>query len=188
MDPKDVKKLYEIMHEKNNVFTGFSSLVFKDEIKKIIEKYNVKTVLDYGCGKGLQYFQMKIHETWNIEKLYLYDIGVKEFQKKPEKNFDMVITIDVLEHVHPDEVDSVLLEIDNYARKVVFANICTIPAKKTFPDGTNVHLTVQSSDWWENKIQNIAKKNWYCYFRNRNTKSDDINTFEKRIIIPEKNS
>ena len=36
-------------------------------------------------------------------------------------------------------------------------NIACYPAKKTLPDGRNVHLTIKNPDNWKILISNIAK-------------------------------
>lgn len=181
----DLKELYKNMH-KEGLFSGFSTLDFKDEIRNVCKKYQVCTMLDYGCGKGFQYKTFNPLDYWNLKKLYLYDIGVETYEKKPNEKFDMVITIDVLEHIHPNEIDNIIAEIDNYTNKVVFASIATVPARKKFPDGTNVHLIVKPKKWWEDKIKSIVKKDWYCYFRTENTKKGNINTYEKSEILNSK--
>jgi hypothetical protein len=64
----------------------------------------------------------------------------------------MVVCTDVLEHIEPEHLDAVLRHVCSLAKKAVFLQIATRPAKKCLPDGRNAHLTVQSAEWWLAKI------------------------------------
>jgi|10_taG_2_1085330.scaffolds.fasta_scaffold00250_22 ubiquinone/menaquinone biosynthesis C-methylase UbiE len=66
------------------------------------------------------------------------------------ESFDMVTSTDVLEHLHPNDVDKALKEIF----RVVKNNRHALLAPATTPDLTGLlHLTVQSRDWWVKKLQ-----------------------------------
>lgn len=153
------KEQYTIMHDMGH-FPGFQSIFLRNYLKKIFEYFNVKTVLDYGCGKGYQYFLEGIHHHWNLEKLRLYDIGVNEFSIKPSKNerYDCVLCLDVLEHIRESDLEYFLYDVISYAEKIIVASISTRPAKKNLPNGENAHLTIKSEDWWNNFIIGIYEK------------------------------
>lgn len=153
------REQYTLMHDMGH-FSGFQSIFLRDYLKKIFEYYNVKTVLDYGCGKGYQYFLEGIHHNWNLEKIRLYDIGVSEFSIKPNRNekYDCVLCLDVLEHIRESDLEYFLCDIISYAKKMVIASISTRPAKKNLPNGENAHLTVKSEDWWNKFLIEIYEK------------------------------
>lgn len=154
---------YKLMHSDPMMFPGEQAFYADAYIHSAIKNFNVTEVFDYGCGKGLQYTQGKLHKKWGVS-VTLYDIGVNRFSIKPNRTFEMVISTDVLEHIEPEAVTSVLNEIDNYATKVVLVSIATRPAKKTLPDGRNAHLTVQPQEWWLNEILRISSKPWLVLF------------------------
>jgi len=133
-------------------FNGKSCLQHSQSIKKIIEDTHSSTILDFGSGKGQQYTVDKLNLFWNA-KVHCYDPYVKEYENLPNENFDGVICTDVLEHIEEDYIDSIFKEIKLRANKFIFLGICTRLAKKKFSDGTNVHLTVRSIDWWKNKLK-----------------------------------
>lgn len=145
---------YSTLHEKG-FFKGFFCLKYKEEIKLLINKTNSKTILDYGCGKGLQYHEKRIDKFWNI-KVKCYDKYFPAHNCLPEESFDGVICVEVLEHVPEEEVDLVLREIFERASNFVFLSIATKPAKKLFSDGSNVHVLLKDEQWWNEKVNSFA--------------------------------
>jgi len=136
-------------------FNGASLKQHIDEITKIIEMDNIKTILDYGCGKA------EYHPTeWNATK---YDPGYFPYQTKPTGNFDLVICTDVMEHIEEQYVDAVFSEIFKYANKSVYLSISTEPAKKNLPDGRNCHVTQKDSEWWIERIFKAKPTAIYLY-------------------------
>ena len=43
--------------EKNSIYNGKTTMVFAKILKEIINKNNIKNLLDYGSGKGERYFK-----------------------------------------------------------------------------------------------------------------------------------
>jgi len=89
---------YKQMHAKGK-FPGHSTEKWSDQIAEIIKEFNIKTILDFGSGKGMQYTELKLHEKWGVEMPTLYDPAVPGLDKIPNimLPFDMVICCDVLE-------------------------------------------------------------------------------------------
>ena len=141
---------YRQMHEAGK-FAGFSTLEHAEQIGNLVRETGSTSVLDYGCGKGLQYSRHAIHEPWGITRLQLYDPAVPGFTEAPEAA-DGVICCDVMEHIPSEEVPVVLGQVIGLARKFVFFVICTRASKKFLPDGRNCHVTIKPKDWWENAI------------------------------------
>lgn len=148
-------KLYEQMHTDPNMFMGYSLQSYVPEISQIIKDSNIKTVLDYGCGKGLPYKAFNLRQLWSVDDIQLYDPGVPQYQTKPTGLYDMTLCMDVMEHVPEENVDDVLEEIAKYTKKVAVLSISTRPASKTLPDGRNAHLTVKPVKWWKQKLNEM---------------------------------
>ena len=145
---------YKWIHKISTTMSGRTTVKNKDRIKTVIDKINPISVLDYGCGKGWQYTRNEIHKEWNIPMPTLYDPYVEEYSKLPtysSKYFDMVLCVDVMEHILPEQVDEVLHQIF-FLGNFVYFHIDTKPAIKEFSCGTNFHISLHDKDWWINKL------------------------------------
>jgi len=58
----------------------------------------------------------------------------------------------VLEHIEPDFIDAVLLDLRSITQKVGFFSIATGAARKVLKDGRNAHLIQKPSSWWLPKL------------------------------------
>jgi len=125
----------------------------KDSIKSYLEKYKCKTLLDYGCGAALQYSKYRLDEYWDITRLYCYDPGVEQFEKKPTEKYEAVINTDVLEHIPEASVYDVIQDIYTYADKFVYFSIATVPSRAILPNGENAHCTLKTHTEWVNIIK-----------------------------------
>lgn len=113
----------------------------------MIERCNA--VLDYGCGKGsLSRALRKIG--WQAQE---YDPGVEQYAAQP-KPADLVVSLDVLEHIEPELLDNVLDHVRDLTRKILFVAIATRPAKRFLTDGRNAHLIVEDGEtWWRPRFE-----------------------------------
>ncbi len=112
---------------------------------------NLKTVIDYGCGKGL--LADKINGA-GIE-CDKYDPAIEEYEKIPTGVYDLVVCNDVLEHLTTNCYSSTLIKISSLAKRAIFLNISCRPAVHKLPDGRNCHTLVQEPEWWANKTESI---------------------------------
>lgn len=148
-------KMYQTLHARGNMFPGHSVVAHASNVASLIKETSSKTLLDYGCGKGKQYSQLKVHEQWGGILPDLYDPGVGKYSKLPNKTWDGVICTDVMEHVPESAVEEVLTEIIKSSKKFVFFNISTRLASAKLPNGENAHCTVKDHDWWENIVSKV---------------------------------
>lgn len=72
---------------------------------------------------------------------------IPELSERPTQH-DLVVCSDVLEHIEPECVVSVLLDLQSLTKKVLFIDVATRPAKKILPDGRNAHLIQLLGGWW----------------------------------------
>jgi len=148
---------YRAMAADGGNFFGLSVLQHQKRIGQFIKDTNSKTLLDFGCGRGDAYRSPhKVYHQWGLSRkdVTLYDPAFNRDNALPTGKFDMVICSDVLEHVPEDEVDAFVARLFSYAKRGVWASVCCRPAKKTFPDGTNLHVTVRPFEWWDEKFRN----------------------------------
>jgi hypothetical protein len=143
-----------LFHKQNkNNWIGEALAEYKHDINKIIKEFDVKSILDYGCGKAE--FQKYIFEK-NL-KITNFDPAYEEFSKKPVGFFDLVLCIDVMEHIEESKVEEVFADIFSYSNKV-FLTISCYPAIQTLPNGKNAHYTIKEPNWWENKLKPYENK------------------------------
>jgi 2-polyprenyl-3-methyl-5-hydroxy-6-metoxy-1,4-benzoquinol methylase len=146
------------------MFSGASIMAHVMTIADLIDEVKVQQgksdlrILDYGCGKGIQYAKHGIHKLhWKVSLPFRYDIGVPNFRTKPPAHsFDGVVCTDVMEHIEEEDLETIFTQIFNSLDPNVitfaFFSICCRFAKKTFPDGRNVHRTVQPPEWWHDRM------------------------------------
>ncbi len=157
----------------NMTFDGKSLAPWVIHIKKIIDVTSSTSILDYGCGKAKLYkneFKLSdrsyngLKDYWNIKELKLFDPGVEEYEKYPNRKYDGVVCTDVLEHISKSDLEIVIKDIFNFSDKFVFFVISTVFDKKVLSDGRNVHQTVENEEWWKNFFLKIKKnfKNINC--------------------------
>lgn len=122
---------------------------WSEAISNIVRTYKIKTILDYGCGKGTLRPLIK-----DMVKTYEnYDPCIEEFSVCPHDTFDLVICMDVMEHVELRFTDNILSHIFRCSGKFVFFNIATSLASKTLPDGRNTHINIMPEREWLQKLE-----------------------------------
>ena len=105
------------------------------------------TILDYGCG------QSKLVDVLGVSceaSVLRYDPAIPEFDNKPEagSKFDLLINVDVLEHVPESQLNNVVGEMASYSKNAIIV-IDTRPAEAVLANGENAHCTLKSHAWWE---------------------------------------
>lgn len=139
---------------------GFGGTVLKKLdlfLPDISGKIDVKTILDYGAGSG--FFRKHYEKTPELKSkytLYEYEPGRVELSQSPSPQ-DYVICIDVLEHVEPDLIISVLNDLQRVVKKYGFFTIALTPAHRILPDGRNAHLLLKPAEWWLDRLKNRFK-------------------------------
>lgn len=137
-------KLQEKFHKESPDY-GISGQNYAEFVQAIAASLGIETLLDYGAGKGT------LREKLPMFRVHEYDPAIPEKSEEP-KPHDFVVCTDVMEHIEPDKVDAVLDHIKSLARKVVFFQIATRPARKTMPDGRNAHINVRPKEYWLEKL------------------------------------
>lgn len=127
------------LHENNPVY-GVSVMRHKKIIEDIYKSIEARSLLDYGCGKGLLAKNLDF-------PIWEYDPAITG-KDKPPRPADLVVCVDVLEHIEPEYLESVLKDIARCILKVGYFVINTGKSVKTLPDGRNTHLIQQGKEWW----------------------------------------
>lgn len=127
---------------------GTGGARWADDVVTLARSVGAHSILDYGAGKGS--LKVALDEAGGFE-VYEYDPAIPGKEAKPLRA-DVVVCGDVLEHIEPECLYSVLDDIRNLARKAVFLVVSTHIAAKHLPDGRNAHLIVEPAAWWLRKI------------------------------------
>jgi hypothetical protein len=171
---EELSTLYGEMHEfdggeqgaSGQNFNGFSLIPHAEAIRNLIIQTGSQTVMDYGCGKGLQYKNVVIElpdgtkfenvvAYWGLDRVACFDPGVPEFSAMPAAAFDGVVSTDVLEHCPEEDLPWILREMAGKAEKFMFATVALYPAAKILPNGENAHCTLKSPDWWQALLEDV---------------------------------
>ena len=151
MDKPTISQNYldeqKLLHQNPNY--GVASLSFAPIVADFILQTGVRSVSDYGAGKKNLLVGLKNAGISTIN-YYPYDPAFEEYG--PPKTADLVCCIDVLEHIEPDRLENVLLELAQITENFGFFSIHMGPAAKVLSDGRNAHLIQKPSSWWLPKL------------------------------------
>ena len=151
----------------DEAYNGKSTLLFAKLIKEIITKNKIINMLDYGCGKGFFYNNPSSQDGLHIKSLRNYwDIDVDLYDPCFEENsnlnenksYDLVICVDVLEHIPTNDIDWVLEKLLTKAKKYLFINVACYPAIALLPNGKNAHINIKPPNWWHEKFLHFQDK------------------------------
>ena len=178
------KREYQIIHElKDGVqqMIGEQIVYHVWDIQTLTDEHPGTSMLDFGCGKCYAYSHKRINKLWNCKEILLYDIGIEEYSRKPKQSeFQSVVSVDVLEHIHEDQIDDVFKYWYHKNSEFVFATIASYPARAKLSDGTNAHVNQNEWNWWQQKIKkHITCHSKFIFMPSRSPKSWQTYEFKK---------
>ena len=120
--------------QNNKSWAGYDVVKYQKKIKDLVDRYRATTILDYGCGKGMQYKEplpYASEDNWQTFNEYLgvtvykYDPCVPEHSTLPPvgTKFDGVICTQVLNSIPDDDMPWVRDLLEGYATKFCFVGI-----------------------------------------------------------------
>jgi len=145
----------------DRVTTAYSdqeALKFREELKPLFTKFDVKSVLDYGGGGG-HWAEKDVPEGGSLAD-YLSIETYRVFE--PARDIDerepseAVVCFDVMEHIYLADVGYVLNEIFSLASRLVVINVATYKANALLPNGENAHITCRPPQWWKGAVELMA--------------------------------
>ena len=116
-------------------------------------------ILDYGCGKGELGLAIYEGGAYSIPfSFYEYDPAVEGKNELPEP-VDLVVCLDVLEHIEPNCLQDVLNDLARVTKKFLFVAISgKLDKMRWLKDGRNAHLIVRDGDWWAPLLEHSGFK------------------------------
>jgi len=128
-----------------------------------------KKVLDLGCGPAILARKFDDYTGVDISSYVIERNRIKYPDKTfyhrslhnlgiiKDKHFDVIILADVLEHIPPNKIRSVLFEIQKLDFDKIAMSISTRKSVILDAKGKNLHLTVWSKDKWIEELDNFFK-------------------------------
>ena len=137
---------YKNIHsEKTYGNTSVKNLRF---IRPDIKLLAPKSAIDYGCGQSPLLEELNLG--YEIEK-NRYDPAIPEYSTKPDHISDLLLNVDVLEHIEEEDLDTVLAEMRSLCKDALII-VDLKEAELLLEDGRNAHVTIKPVEWWEEKI------------------------------------
>ena len=127
---------------------GNTSLKSLRLIRPEIKLLKPESLIDYGCGQSMLVDRLDLGYPLALHR---YDPAIPAFAEKPKVKADLLINIDVLEHIEESDLDEVLADMRSMCRDALII-VDTAPAKRVLSDGRNLHVTLKSHDWWRERI------------------------------------
>lgn len=159
----EYRELNRKLHETRPTYgAGLATSGYYPIIENVADDYGIVSILDYGCGKG------KLKQTLTDYLVSEYDPCIEGKDDDPDL-CDMLVCLDVMEHIEPHLLDEVLAHIQSKFSKVAFISVSLIPAQAVLADGRNAHLIQESAEWWADKFKQYfeIKKHMGIYSENK---------------------
>ena len=113
-----------------------------------IDDLNPSSIVDFGCG--LSILVDDLSSACGAQGVR-YDPAIPAYSAKPAGRFNLLLNIDVLEHVPETALDDLIGEMAGMADNAIIV-IDTGPAVLILPDGRNAHISQFPQDWWARKL------------------------------------
>lgn len=176
---KSVELGTEFQNNNPTLWSGYDTVKYQKQIKDLVLKYNAKTILDYGCGKGLQYTEPLIYgetelttfDKWLGVEVYKYDPCVEEFAVPPPDNmkFDGVICSQVLQTIPDKDLPWVAQKLNSHTGKFCFISLnYQRPAKsKKFMYDKEEFDTPRTREFFKSYFKNWTNGDLFWWFKDR---------------------
>lgn len=127
--------------------TGWRSLPF---ILPHILALQPRSLVDFGAGQSDLAFRLA--KQAGIASVCRYDPAIPELSSRPDFVSDVLVNVDVLEHIPEDELDAAIAEMARMAQHAIIV-IDTAPARLKLSDGRNAHVSLHDEHTWEKRLK-----------------------------------
>ena len=181
----DYKLLNEGLHHANEEY-GNRNNILSDRLPiactSLYKHFDLKSVLDYGCGKGNIVRSLQKNLEGTPVSVQGYDPCVNEF-KDPPKPCQFLISTDVLEHIEPEYINNVLDHIAELTERFCFLIIDLLPAQKRLSNGVNAHVMIAPPGWWLDKLSEKFSFGMHLIFEKEPNKDSNTGPTRKLIFV-----
>jgi hypothetical protein len=110
------------------------------------------SLIDYGCGRSD--LAALLARKAGIYDIARYEPAIPELAERPRRTFDVLVNIDVFEHIPDDEIDAAAEDMRSLARHAILV-IDMATTGKTLRDGRSAHVSVHDQDWWLKRLSPV---------------------------------
>lgn len=138
----DLIQQYRVIHSREAY--GNTSVKNLPYLLPFVDELKPATIIDFGCGQSSLADELSRATGARATR---YDPAIPQYSQKPQGVFDLLVNVDVLEHVPEEELEPIIAEMAAFAKNAIIV-IDTGPAVLILPDGRNAHVTQRDQDWW----------------------------------------
>jgi hypothetical protein len=158
-------ELSKEQHRESKTYSGKFIRPYRGDIKHVIDRLGCRSMIDYGCGKGLQYDWVSpegqtIEQYWGFD-VVKYDPAHPKYEMEPQEPADIVICSHVLTIIPLPDLDWVIDKIYRLSNKAVFIvnSVCS-PPQKASKQRWRLQNTGENwtADQWINLLQRRKRK------------------------------
>lgn len=128
---------------------GTSSVKYLRYLRPEIGILRPRSVLDYGCGQSRFVDMLEIGYPLEVLR---YDPAIPQYATPPAQPADLLINIDVLEHIEEHDLDAVLAHMRSLCRHAIII-VDTKASNHMLADGRNAHVSLHPHAWWQARIE-----------------------------------
>lgn len=110
-----------------------------------------RSLIDYGCGRSD--LALRLARKASIERVARYDPAIPELARRPSEALDLLVNVDVLEHIPDEEIDATAQDMAALAKHAILV-IGTKTSGGRLSDGRSVHVSVHDEAWWLHRLSN----------------------------------
>lgn len=147
---EDYRKQQVALHD-SGTYGGMGESSYAGIVAEVINRLEIGHLLDYGCGSRLSLAQGLKGKVGHKLKYQAYDPCVEKYSSPPVPA-ELVVCLDVLEHIEEDHIDEVLDHLEELTESIGFFSVDCGPALKNMSDGRNAHILQRPPEWWLPRI------------------------------------
>lgn len=140
-------------HAASKTYSGKLVRTHWAAIGDMVRRLGCKTLLDYGCGKGLQYEWVNprngltLEQDWGVA-VTKYDPAWPPFAAEPDGQFDLVLVAHVLGSIPIEDLPAIVERLHGLASKGIFvAERIVEPKKRVFDHIEGMPRGWTREDW-----------------------------------------
>jgi hypothetical protein len=129
--------------------SGITSVTNAPYLLPHIRELKPTSAIDYGCGTS-RLADVLRHA--GVTRVARYDPAIPAFSRRPQGFYDLLLSIDVLDHVAEEQIDSTVADMANLARQAIIV-VDTAPREMVREDGSIAPTTAHPAEWWYSRLR-----------------------------------